>query len=1276
MSGGSQDRAASGAGAGAPAGGPQAQSSGQAWRSEDDYYLARLALRLGYLDEQGVYGALARQGQLLGAGQALTLGQLLLREGGLPPQALLHLQHEMARCYHRCPGCGIGNWHAPGPQPRQEPCRQCGGPVTIVAAGSSLSGSYVDNRLSAVDHGTQRFRQDPLQTSGEGPRLFANYILEQQLAKGGMGAIYRVRHVQSGVTCALKVLLAAEKASEGQIHRFKREAKAQIELGDHPNIVKIHDAGEWEGILYYAMDLVEGTDLGATTAAMSIKERVLCLTKVARAVHYAHEQGYLHRDLKPANVLVDRNHQPQVTDFGLAKNIGGDTHLTQEGAAMGTPFYMAPEQAVGDLEKMGPASDVYSLGVILYELICGAVPFRADSTIELYRMILELQPAPFAAHGVMEPDLELISFKAMEKDVTLRYASAREFAEDLERVLAGQKPSASSVTSAQRLSKTVEENRRSIGFLLGAALGGVVLLVVVALTAKLGLKSYREAKARTQLEESARLTAAALARGAELLAPEVALQEGQAEALRGLDEALARAAEIAAAQEPPSTYEQLLRAWRPALLARAEIALERGSGSGARRAAQCLERFAALASPKPKETELAQVLRVRVAWRLGAEDEARRLLSAPDFSSGPLAQRLKARALLRAGQIEQAQAAADALPKDPDDLLLRARCRLASADLQAAAKFAASAVKARPSLAPVWLDALCEAERYPEAFAFATTHLALNPNAVPVAERLFQVAAAQGRDHEALLALEAALRRRAGDPDLSALRLRLRARLGEDIAPALQEAADHPQLRLLRAQWALLAGQAAPAPGEDPVLAALLAARDAAAPLPPPTLALLQEAPHDRPPPPLLAHALCDLAQALALRGEAEPARAAALAAWRGLRDVDSALLGHALAASAERPLWVERTRTALVRECSNLQGPLSRALLFARWPAAYGADEATSAACAAAARPLWRARLLAGPNPIALHFMARVAGREAPPLPEGLPWAELLPTLPERATVPEAARAEALAAMKKASTLSRERGEEVVVATRAALAKDPWCYLALWELGVRRTRQEGPNSSAANLYTRRLRLRPARALATLWRFRKDWRGAFLSTNAVPVETQAAIAKGELPAPDLTQEDNDATRILVDCLGDLYPKDERPPWPKAESRTALRARIGDVVRRDPLYLGLLYYEALLFSRDDLSPLASRDLEVLQVLPSESGLNHLDQPVRFEDLLFRAWVRAPFDPRAGDLLTDIPGVEQGDKDTRISLLDWVQNDAPEALRKHPSWGAFVKRVRTE
>ncbi|MCA8924715.1 MAG: serine/threonine protein kinase, partial [Planctomycetes bacterium] len=190
---------------------------------------------------------------------------------------------------------------------------------------------------------------------------FADYWLEAELARGGMGVVYRARHMHTGRPCALKLVLSGNRATAAQIHRFQREALAQASL-NHPNILRIFDGGEFNGNLYFSMELAEGGDL-SNALEWTLPRKVEAIMKVARALGFAHEQGYVHRDIKPANVLLTPEGEPKLTDFGLIKHLDSTTMLTQEGALMGTPFYMSPEQARGQGSTVGPTSDVFSLGV-------------------------------------------------------------------------------------------------------------------------------------------------------------------------------------------------------------------------------------------------------------------------------------------------------------------------------------------------------------------------------------------------------------------------------------------------------------------------------------------------------------------------------------------------------------------------------------------------------------------------------------------------------------------------------------------------------------------------------------------------------------------------------------------------------------------------------------------------------------------------------------------------------------------------------------------------
>jgi WD40 repeat protein len=316
----------------------------------------------------------------------------------------------------------------------------------------------------------------PAQDAGPQAIAIPGYEIEDVLGRGGMGVVYKARHLALKRTVALKMILGGGHAGPGALARFKVEAEAVARL-QHPNIVQIHEVGEAGGHPYCALEFVAGGNLASHIGGkpMPSREAAKLVEALARAMQLAHSRNVVHRDLKPANVLLTADGAPKITDFGLARQLDSDSGETQAGAIMGTPSYMAPEQASGRASEAGPAADVYALGAILYECLTGRPPFKGSTLVDTLNQVRTQEPeSPSRLNPKTPRDLETICLKCLRKEPERRYASAAELADDLVRYQRGEPIQARPVGRFERAIKWVKRN---------PVLTGAAAVVVAALAA-------------------------------------------------------------------------------------------------------------------------------------------------------------------------------------------------------------------------------------------------------------------------------------------------------------------------------------------------------------------------------------------------------------------------------------------------------------------------------------------------------------------------------------------------------------------------------------------------------------------------------------------------------------------------------------------------------------------------------------------------------------------------------------------------------------------------
>ena len=419
------------------------QGEAQSSLAQLDFILCQLIIRKKMIAAELVNEYQRRTTQRGGC----PIAEALLRDGHLAADSFMELKKMAEQIFYRRRIVAIirgkerlsGIFRSPGrdePAPAEDPAAKGG--MAVSEARTDKSG--IQKVITDVRADTSKQALKKKRRTQTIPNEFGQYQIIEEIASGGMGTVYKARHRDLGRIVALKVLHEEEQTLD-RIKRFRREAEAAGRL-KHPNIVGIYEVGAVNGRHFFAMDCIDGIPMSTLIKGrkhVELEDYLNIAAELARAVHYAHEQGVIHRDLKPANVIIDMEGHPQITDFGLAKILDTHSRLTKSDTIIGTPFYMAPEQTRGENDRIGVQTDIWALGVVLYEMLTKRLPFIGRSSIELYHKINHAEPAPPRKLVTGLPrEIEYITMKALSKEPEERYPSAEAMAEDIEKYLEGE----------------------------------------------------------------------------------------------------------------------------------------------------------------------------------------------------------------------------------------------------------------------------------------------------------------------------------------------------------------------------------------------------------------------------------------------------------------------------------------------------------------------------------------------------------------------------------------------------------------------------------------------------------------------------------------------------------------------------------------------------------------------------------------------------------------------------------------------------------------------
>lgn len=452
----------------------------------DAVLFGQLALERKMIDQRKLGECIRDQIRSNRHGVRVHIGQVMLSKGYISPEQFLDLVNGQKKELRRCVSCEL--YLVVDPASPMENCKSCGGTVVKIKTPAEIT-----EAISRVRRPSSTGIIVRAVTS------LGKYQIINEIGRGGMAIVYKAKDTVLRRYVALKVI-RQESDNLVLVRRLHKEAVVASRL-HHPNIVTIYEVDEVDGVHYLSMDYIDGLELQDYIARKQPESRDMLrlFVKICRAVDFANQNGVVHRDIKPSNVLVKEDGEPVITDFGLAKSTEQDLSLTREGTAMGTPYYMAPEQVTGSIDQIDARTDVYALGVVLYELLGGISPFIGKSAMDIYQKILSSMPQKLSKRMRIEPELESIVFKAIEKEGIMRYQTAGEFADDMERFLKGEPVFAARGSSIRTLRYRFRKFKKEIVF--AGVLAAVILASVILVPKLAGDNNLEYARKRIKIAE-------------------------------------------------------------------------------------------------------------------------------------------------------------------------------------------------------------------------------------------------------------------------------------------------------------------------------------------------------------------------------------------------------------------------------------------------------------------------------------------------------------------------------------------------------------------------------------------------------------------------------------------------------------------------------------------------------------------------------------------------------------------------------------------------------